>query len=228
MLNKQKSIVTICCLLVILTTVSVYFLLFANLFDVKIQWVSLLWLLLAETMFTTKILITKKQTVITGAHLTSSIIHLIASFTLAVLFIVINVETVKWYILINVLLLSGIIIFDLLISYSQNHLSENSCPQLNAQKTFYECLSQMRRLSLQNKDTTFYTDMCTIEELLKYSDNTVITGDELKIKELIDELSKLITNEEIHSTAVFEIIENIKEVIHNRTEQLRYAKRGKH
>lgn len=228
MVNKHKNIAVISCLLVMLSTTLVFFLLFENLFDVKIQWISLLFLLLSEAILMVKFLLIRKQTIIADAHITSSIIHIVISSLVSALFVTFIEESVKLFVLINVVSLSVLIISDLLIYCTQYHTAENGNEQLNAQDMIYRCISQVQQLSLRHKGTSFYTDLCKIEELLKYSDNTAITGDEAKIGALISELSILLEDTCVDSALIYAKTNAIMAAIQGRTAQMKVIKRGKY
>ncbi|KSV59071.1 hypothetical protein [Acetivibrio ethanolgignens] len=228
MVDKYKGIAAISGVLVMLSTALAFYLLFENLFDVKIQWISLLFLLLSEAILMAKFLLIRKQTIIADAHISSSVIHIVLVFLAAVLFIVFKEEAAKMFILINVVGLSVLIIADLLIYYTQCHTAENGGEQMDAQKVLYHCISQVQQLSLRHKGTSFYTDLCRIEELLKYSDNTAITGVETKIGELISELSTLLSNENVDSALIYTKTNDIAATIQERTAQMKHIKRGKY
>lgn len=226
MVNKQKGIVLTCCLLVILTTFLAYFLFCIDLWNVKIQWVSLLCLLLSEAIFTGKFLMMRYQTVFSETYITSSAIHFLASLVIAIVFVVGNGESVKFYILINAILSSCLVIFDLLLFHFQKHISETTRQKLKAQELLNKFLTQIRELFPYCKGTVYYTGICEIEELLKYSDDTAMTGEELKIQELVMELSGMLVGEVDNSDTILAKIAEIKTVINNRTNQMRYIKRG--
>lgn len=175
-----------------------------------------------------KFLLIRKQTIIADAHISSSVIHIVLVFLAAVLFIVFKEEAVKMFILINMVGLSVLIIADLLIYYTQCHTAENGGEQMDAQNVLYHCISQVQQLSLRHKGTSFYTDLCRIEELLKYSDNTAITGVETKIGELISELSTLLSNENVDSALIYTKTNDIAATIQERTAQMKHIKRGKY
>ncbi len=228
MVNKHKSIAVISCLLIMLSTTLAFYLLFENLFDVKTQWVSLLFLLLSEAILMVKFLLIRKQTIIADAHITSSIIHIVIISLVSALFVTFIEKSVKLFVLINVVSLSVLIISDLLIYYTQYHTVENGKEQLDAQDMIYRCISQVQQLSLRHKGTSFYTDLCKIEELLKYSDNTAITGDEAKIGALISKLSMLLDDACVDSALIYTKTNAIMAAIQGRTAQMKVIKRGKY
>ena len=226
MVNKQKAVAVISCLLIMLSTALAFNLFFENLIDVKMQWIPLLFLLLSEIILMAKLLRIRKQTIIANAHITSSIIHIMIVFLVTAPFASFIEKDVKLLVLINVVLLSVLIISDLLIYYIQYHTAEKNNEQLDAQDMIYRCISKVQQLSLHQKGTSFYTDLCKIEELLKYSDNTTITGAEAKIEALISELSILLDDGCTDSAPVCAKTGAIIAAIQERTAQMKAAKRG--
>lgn len=227
MADKQTRIATISCLLIMLSTVLAFYLLFENLFDVEIQRISLLFLLLSEAILMAKFLLMRTQTIIAGANITSSIIHIVIISLVFIFFVVFYEEGVKLFVLINVVLLSVLIIFDLLIFYVQCY-TEKGNKQPSAQDGIRRCAFQVQQLLLRYKGTAFYTDLCKIEELLKYSDNTAVTGDEIKIGALISELSVLLDDKGTDSALIYAKTKNIMEAIQERTAQMKVIKRGEY
>lgn len=228
MVDKHKGIAAISCVLVMLSTALAFYLLFENLFDVKIQWLSMLFMIFSEAVLMAKFMLIRRQTIIADAHISSSVIHIVLVFLAAVLFIIFKEDAVKIFILINVVMLSTLVIADLLIYYTQCHATEKGGEQLSAQDVLYHCISQVQQLSLRHKGTSFYTDLCRIEELLKYSDNTAITGVETRIGELISELSTLLNGENVDSALIYAKTNDIAATIQERTAQMKHIKRGKY
>ena len=228
MINKPKSIAVISCLLVMLSTILAFYLLFENLFEVKIQWLSLLFLLLSEIIVTVKFLLIRKQAIIAGTHITSSIIHVIITFLVLTLFMLFYDKSIKPFVLINIVLVSVLIISDLLIYYTDYRMTKNGNKQLDSQNTFYRCLTRIQQLSTRHKNTSFYADLCKIEELLRYSDNSTITGDEAKIEAMISELSLLLDDECSASSLVYAKANTLMTTIQERTAQMKVIKRGRY
>ena len=228
MVNKPKSIAVISCSLIMLSTFLAFYLLFENLFDEKVQWISMLLLLLSEAILMLKFVLIHKQTIIADAHITSSVIHIVISILIAALFIVFNEEAIRLFILINVLLLSAVVISDLLIYYTQFHATAKDNEQLSSRDMVSQCISQIHQLSLRHKASSFYEDLCKIEELLKYSDDTAITGDEVKIGSLISELAYLLDNEGADTSLIYTKINDTTSAIQVRTAQMKVIKRGRY
>lgn len=126
MANKPKSVAVISCSLIMLSTFLALYLLFENLFDEKVQWISMLLVLLPEAILLLKFVFIHKQTIIADAHITSSVVHIVISILVAALFMVFNEEAIRLFVLINVLLLSAVVISDLLIYYTQQQKITNS------------------------------------------------------------------------------------------------------
>lgn len=227
MADKQKGIAAISCLLIMLSTALAFYLLFENLFCVELQWISLLFLILSEAILMAKFLLIRTQTIIAGANITSSIIHIVIISLVIIFFVVFYEKGVKLFVLINVVLLSVLIIFDLLIFYIQCY-TEKGNEQPSAQDGICRCIFQVQQLSLRHKGTAFYIELCKIEELLKYSDNTTVTGDETKIGALISELSVLLDDEGTDSALIYAKTNNIMEAIQERTAQMKVIKCGKY
>lgn len=226
MVNKQKAIAVISCLLIMLSTALAFNLFFENLIDVKMQWIPLLFLLLSETILMVKLLRIRKQTIIANAHITSSIIHIVMVFLVTALFAAFTEKGVKPLVLINLVSLSVLIISDLLIYCTQYHTAEKNNEQLDAQDMIYRCISKVQQLSLRQKEASFYTDLCKIEDLLKYSDNTTVTGAEAKIEALISELSILLDDESTDSALVCAKTGAVIAAIQERTAKMKTVKRG--
>lgn len=228
MANKSKSIAVISCLLVMLSTALAFYLLFENLFEIKIQWISLLFLLLSEAILMAKFLLIRKQTIVADAHITSSIIHAVIVFLVVALFVIFYEDAIRLFVLINVVLLSVFIIADLMIYYTEYHVVQSGHEQLSAREVICRYLFQVQQLSVRHKGTSFYTDLCRIEELLKYSDNSAFTGDESKIGSLISELAILLEDESADSSHVYAKTNDLMSTIQERTAQMKVIKRGRY
>lgn len=122
--QKGKGVLLICCLLVMFTTAFAYYLLYSTLLNVKLWWLSLFCLLFSESFLAIKFLLIQHQTILSGAYITSGVIHFLLSLMSAVLFFAGIIVFVRPYLLINAILTSCLALFDLLLFYFQKNISK--------------------------------------------------------------------------------------------------------
>ena len=86
MLSKSKYIALICGAVSVAATTILYLLTFDNIFTIPMRWVSLMFLILAETIGTIKAL-TVKRTIFAVSNIVTSITHVIAVLALSIVFV---------------------------------------------------------------------------------------------------------------------------------------------
>ena len=85
------------------------------------------------------------------------------------------------------------------------------------------CYEKAESLVALFKETNHYTKLIDITESLKYSDNSLLTGDEEKIINLLDKLLIAMKNKDEN---VDELISNVQSILDLRTIKIKNKKRG--
>ena len=101
MLNKSKNIALICGAVSMTVTIIFYLLTFNNIFIVPMQWLSLVFLILAEAIGTIKAF-TFKKSIFGVSNITTSIIHVIVVLIVSIIFVNIFPLLINRYILLNI------------------------------------------------------------------------------------------------------------------------------
>ena len=229
---SKKSLFTfsVCVVVGIATTFAAYFLLLDAVFDVKIRWISLLWVLFSEVICLVKILAIRKQTIFTVATISTSFFHVVLAAVCAGIFLAAAPDAINLYIFINIVALAVLIIADVLLIRAGGHVAAVNKAQGEIQATFYEFSSRAERLSkqyqLSEKYSGYSNKIAEVANLLKYSDNTFLTGYEPKLSGLLDELSTLLIADDANEQKIGETISALKALVQERSNQAKALKRG--
>lgn len=222
MLNKSKHIVLICGAVSIAVTIIFYLLTFDNIFTVPIRWVSLMFLILAEVIGTAKAF-NVKRSIYGISNITTSIIHVIAVLTLSIIFANIFPLLINKYILLNILALCILLVVDVAIVFFGNRVEIQNSKLNESQSVMEGCIEKALSLCVEFGDTDYKKDLEEIVELLKYSDNSCLSQDEITIINKLDEAELLLRN---NDNGIAEIIIEIKNAIKLRSIKVASAKRG--
>ena len=222
MLNKSKHIVLICGAASIAVTVMFYLLTFDNIFAIPMRWVSLMFLILAEAIGTLKAL-TIKKTIFGIANIITSIVHVLSVLMLSIVFVNILPFLINKYILLNILVLCVLLVVDVVIIYFTNLVSSQNRKLNESQSVIGVCVEKATALCVEFKDTDYKKGLEEIVELLKYSDNSCLTQDEISIMNMLDEVKQLLKDKD---DGVNKKIMEIKNAIELRSIKVKSAKRG--
>ena len=222
MLNKSKNIALICGAVSIAVTVIFYLLTFDNIFTVPMRWVSLMFLILAEVIGTIKAF-TIKRTIFGVSNIITSIVHVIAVLVLSIFFVNILPLLIKEYILLNILALCVLLVVDVVIVFFTNRVSAQNSKLNESQSVMGCCVEKAASLCVEFADTDYKKDLEEIVELLRYSDNSCLTEDEMTIMNKLDEVQQLLKN---NDDSIAEKITEIKNAIKLRSIKVKSSKRG--
>lgn len=222
MLNKSKHIALICGAASIAVTVIFYLLTFDNIFTIPMRWVSLMFLILSEVIGTIKAF-TVKRTIFGVSNILTSIVHIIAIFIFSIIFVNVFPLLIKKYILLNILALCVLLVVDIIIVFFTNRASTQNSKLNESQSVMGCCVEKAASLCVEFSDTEHKKDLEEIVELLKYSDNSCLSQDEMTIMNKLDEMQLLLKNGDDDIT---EKIIEIKNAIKLRSIKVASAKRG--
>lgn len=222
MLKKSKAITLICGGLSVAATVILYLLTFDNIFTIPMRWVSLMFLLISELIGTVKAL-TIKKSIFGVANITTSLLHLGIVLVLSIIYINVFPLLIKAYILLNILALCALLVFDIIIIYFGEHLSSKNSELASNQAVVNSLYTKAASLAIEYKQSDYSNDLEEIGEMLKYSDNSVLSNDEIVILNKLEELQKLLPAED---EGISQKISDIKDAIKLRSLKVQGAKRG--
>ncbi len=221
-MKNSKLTILICGLISIAATVMFYLLTFDNIFTVPMRWLSLMFLVITECIGTIKVLFVK-QSIITQTSVFTSVAHLACVLFISIIFVNFLPLAFKAYILINVLLLCALATVDLFILYFGKSVSAENKTLAQSQGVMDSCYAKAQGLAVVSVSSDYKKELMEIAELIKYSDNSELTDDEMDIMNKLDELEKQLKegNENIPS-----LIAEIKNAINLRTIKVKSIKRG--
>ena len=223
MSKKTISAFLVCVIIAMATTFAAYFLLLDAIFDIKMRWLSLSWILFSEAIFLVKIITIKKQTIFSVSTITTSFFHMAFSVVCAVAFLRLAPESIRVYILINLVALAILAILDVLLIRAGGHVAEVNQQLSETQALINDCRAHAERLSIQYKDKEYHDQIAEIARLLKYSDNTFIASKDKSIPGMMGELSVLLGAESQNEEAIREKLVALQQIIQERAAQ---PKRG--
>lgn len=222
MLNKSKHLVLICGAASVAVTILLYLLTFDNIFTVPMRWLSLMFLILAEAIGTAKAF-TSKKSIFAVSNIVTSLAHIAFVFFISIIFVNIFPLAITKYILLNVLGLCVLLVADAVIGYFTGRVATQNSKLKESQSVMGCCVDKAAALCVEFGDTDFKKDLEEIVELLKYSDNSALTQDEMTIMNKLDEVQLLLKNKE---DGIAEKIIEIKNAIKLRSIKVASSKRG--
>lgn len=221
-MKNSKLTILICGLISIAATVIFYLLTFDSIFNIPMRWVSLMLLVITESIGTIKALFVKKG-IITQASIFTSCAHLAAVLVLSILFVNFFPLSLKSYILLNVLVLCALTVADLLILHFGKTASASDKKLAQSQGVMDACYTKVQGLTVVYGHSNYKKDLVEIAELIKYSDNSELTDDEADIIGKLDELEEQLKE---GNESVSALITEIKNIINLRTIKVKSIKRG--
>ena len=222
-MKNAKLITLICGLISIAATVIFYLLTFDNIFTIPMRWISLMLLLITESIGTIKALFVNKN-IITQASIFTSVAHLVVVLSLSIVFVNFFPLALKAYILLNILMLCVLATADLFISHLGKNISASNKTLAQSQAVMDACYAKAQGLVVYGQ-SEYKEDLIAIAELIKYSDNSELTDDEAVIMSKLGELEAQLKEggEEIPN-----LITEIKNTINLRTIKIKSLKRGEY
>lgn len=221
-MKNSKLTILIAGLIFIAATVVFYLLTFDNIFTIPMRWVSLLFLLITEFIGTIKALFVNKN-IITQASTFTSGAHLVAVLILSIVFVNFFPLALKTYILLNILMLCVLAALDLFILHFAKNASASDKKLAQSQGVMNACYAKAQELVVVYGNTDYSNDLNDIAELIKYSDNSELTDDEIAIMNKLGELEAQLKD---NGENISVLIAEIKNAINLRTIKIKSIKRG--
>lgn len=222
MSNKVRNIGITCGILAAFTTILFYLLTFHSLWTIPIRWVSLVFLLVAEIAGTVKAYFFRRS-IYGVANLTTSLLHM--GFVIASSVVFVRILPMLWvrYILLNVLALCVLTVADIGLLYGGDHVEQANRKLDEAKKGMHLIREKAEAMRLEYADTEYGKELADVVEALRYSDDTVLTKDELEILQRLDDVDRMIERGE---AGVHEAIHRIRNGIDVRSVKVAGTKRG--
>lgn len=222
MLKKSKAVTLICGAISITATIIFYLLTFDNIFTVPMRWISLIFLILTEVIGTVKAMCIKKS-IFGVASISVSLFHLGVVLIISIIFVNTYPTLIKKYVLLNLLALIVMLAADVLIIYFGESI-RNKNNALSENQTVIDSLyTSAKALEIEYRESTYSKNLNELSELLKYSDNSTLSNDEVAISEMFDELRKLLSD---NAEGIPQKISDIKNAIKLRSLKIKSTKRG--
>lgn len=222
MLKNSKGIVLICGATSIVATIIFYLLTFDNIFTIPMRWISLMFLIFVEGIGTIKALCIKKS-IFGVANIIASIFHLGIVLVMSIIFVNVFPLLIKAYILLNLLVLGVMLAIDVIIIYFGEYIGNKNKALSENQAVVDSLYTNAKGLSIKYRESTYSKDLNEISELLRYSDNSALSNDEVVISEKLEELHKLLSNNDEN---IPQKILEIKNAIKLRSLKIKSTKRG--
>lgn len=191
MSNKVRNIGITCGILAAFTTILFYLLTFHSLWTIPVRWVSLVFLLVAEIAGTVKAYFFRRS-IYGVANLTTSLIHV--GFVMASSVVFVRILPMLWvrYILMNVMALCVLTVLDIGLLYGGDHVDRANRKLDEAKKVMYLILEKAEAMGLEYAGTEYGKELAEVVEALRYSDDTVLTKDEVEILQRLDDVDRMI------------------------------------
>lgn len=218
--KKRRLMLLICGALLVTITILFYLLTLKKLFTTPMRWVSLMMLLLAEGIMSFKA-ITIENSIFKVANIITSAVHTIVVLVLSIIFVNLLPLLIGKYILLNILGLAILAIVDVLLIFFGGNFKEKSQALEDSRNALKTAYAKAKCLSLKYQSYEFVGELNKITDMLRYSDDTVLTGDETTIISELEDMNMISDEEEIRNK-----IENIRKIIETRTMKVKELQRG--
>ena len=222
MKRNARGILWGCGALAIVATFLLYFLIFDDLFEVAVKWTSLLFLVLAEAVLIVKYTVGSKS-LIMSAQSAASGVHIVLVLLVSVICILAK-ATVKVFGLLNVVFLLLLAAFDFIVVYFHNRANGVA----KNQSVVAACEVQARVLLAEHPGCAYEKELTEIADMLKYADNTVLTGEESDVMEKLEALGALLkepTDETDEKAKA--LLRDVRSLLKTREIYVKQSKRGK-
>lgn len=223
-MKKSRYIALICGGVSIVVTVMFYLMTFDNIFMAPMRWISLLFLIISEVIFIIKAFNLKKA-IFALSGIVTSCLHIALVLTMSIVFVDILPLFMKQYVLLNIMALGVLLIVDVLITYFSKRVSIQNVKLSESQSTMQRCLKKADALCVKYNNSDYQKKLQEIAELLKYSDNSCLSGDEKTIMKKLDEVDGLLSG---NKDGIDKKLNKIKNMIDLRSVKVAGAKRGKY
>lgn len=222
MFKNSKGIALICGGTSIAIIIIFYLMTFDNIFTIPMQWISLILLIFTEGIGTIKALNIKKS-IFGISNIITSLIHLGIVLAMSVIFVNVFPLHIKTYILLNALVLCVLLVVDVIIIYFGGYVGTRNKSLAESQAVIDALYTKAKGLMIEWQESVYKKDLDEISEMLMYSDNSALSTDEVVISDKLEELQKLLAenNEEISQK-----ICEIKNAIKLRSLKIKSNKRG--
>lgn len=224
MLKNSKAIALICGATSIAATVIFYLMTFDNIFTIPMRWISLMFLIFTEGIGTVKALSVKKS-IFGVANIITSLFHLGIVLVMSIVFVNVFPLLIKTYILLNILALCVLLVVDIVIIYFGGYIGAKNKSLAESQAVVDSLYTKATGLMIEHQESIYKSDLEEISEMLMYSDNSALSTDEVVILDKLEELQKLLAenNEEIPQK-----ICEVKNTIKLRSLKIKSNKRGRY
>ncbi len=222
MLKNSKSITLICGATSIVATIIFYLLTFDNIFTIPMRWISLMFLIFVEGIGTVKALCVKKS-IFGVANIIASLFHLGVVLIISIIFVNVFPFLIKTYILLNLLALGIMLAVDVIIIYFGEYIGNKNKVLSENQAVVDSLYTNAKGLAIEYRESTYSKDLDELSEQLKYSDNSELSNDEVLISEKLEELRKLLSD---NDESIPQKILEIKNAIKLRSLKIKSTKRG--
>lgn len=221
-----KVLTLVCGLLAIGLTVLLFALLVDDLFVATIKWMSVCFVVLAEVAFLTKTLKGGNDFIMNAQHIIG-VVYILATFVFAIIYVNISDPNIKHFIAWESIALVITAVLDLTIWNFSKRAAKSDAALAGAQNVLNSCATLADEISVSYRGTEFSKDLAEIKEMLRFSDNSQLSGGEDQIMARLMELQDLLNAEEPKKEKVSEKINDIKASIKIRSSYIKNAQRGK-
>ncbi len=222
MTKKTKSTILICGALVMVLTAVAYFLLFDDLFEVGMRWISMCALLFSELVCTAKLAV-KRDSLISNVHATTGVALILVVLFFSVLYNAFWQDEIKHFILWNLIALVGVAIVDVVIASFDKKVKGMDEKLAASQSAILDCTTEAMNIVAENPSSELKKDLEELVEMLKYSDNSCTTGDEVEIHTKLCALRATVKDDD---EAAKTEIDAIRTLIGCRNNNIKNKKRG--
>ena len=222
MLKNSKAVALICGAVSMAATVIFYLLAFDTVFTIPMRWVSLMFLIFAEGIGTAKALSIEKS-IFGVAGIITSLFHLGIVLAVSIIFVNAYPMFIKKYILLNILALCVLLAVDAVIVCFAEYKDIKNKSLAQNQAVADELYTIAKGLTITYRESGYEKDLNEISEMLMYSDNTVLSADDVMISDKLAELERLLADAD---ERVPQKISDIKNAVKLRALKIKSNKRG--
>ena len=220
--KKSKAVILIYGATSIIVTIIFYLLTFDNIFALPMRWTSLIFLILAEIIGIIKALNIKKS-IFGLASIIVSLFHFGIVLAISIIFVNAFPLLIRKYVLLNLLLLSIMLAIDVIVIYFGKYIRSKNKVLSENQAIAGSLYTTAMGLAIEYKENAYTKNLNEICELLKYSDNSALSGDEVLISDMFKELRKALSD---NDESIPEKISAIKKAVKLHSLKIKSTKRG--
>lgn len=220
---RNSKLTTVLAGLITMTiTAILYCVIFNDIFAIPVRWVSLIFILIAEGIAVAKILLAKKD-LLAITHLVTSGAHIVIVLLMSIIFAAIFTQSIKTCVVLNIILLLVLGLVDLIVGSIRKNVNHSNKKLAESQGVMDACYAKAQSLAVVFESSNYKKDILEIAELIKYSDNSELTGDEVTIMNNLEKLEVALKENSDNSS---QLILETKHVIQLRTIKMKSIKRG--